>query len=380
MMKIKIRTHKLYAALLSAVVLILLAAAIALADGSIDTINKWAWGTNAGWINFNDANGSVTVFSDHLEGYAWGENIGWIRMGTCSGSPCTHINTTNLNYGVNNDGVGNLSGYAWGTNIGWINFNPSDSQVWVDPVTGDFEGEAWSENVGWIRFSGTAVDTTDYNVNTNWRGDLITAIYENDVAAIITNHRPGAASSAGLIITDDGFLNQSGDGIIFGHNNAAFQGEITTDLDNSSADKRWARIWQLDVNDEGGDGGNVMLTFDISDAGGNDNPATNFNPGGTYYLLGRAAGSNVSFTDVPVVSQSVSGDSITFVVNANNLGSEFTVGGAQDSPTAVSLHSVSANSGVNLPAVVIAMLFLAIMSGVILRRLGNAGNLPPVKM
>jgi len=48
MMKNKIRTHKLYSALFSAVVLTLLVVAIALADGSIDAINKWAWGTNAG--------------------------------------------------------------------------------------------------------------------------------------------------------------------------------------------------------------------------------------------------------------------------------------------------------------------------------------------
>ena len=39
--------------------------------GDIDGTDKYAWSTNAGWINFNaDPHGKVTVYSDHLEGYA----------------------------------------------------------------------------------------------------------------------------------------------------------------------------------------------------------------------------------------------------------------------------------------------------------------------
>ena len=62
--------------------------------------------------------------------------------------------------------TGNLSGYAWGTNVGWINFNPSDSQVTIDPATGSFDGYAWAENVGWIHFKGTA---PAYNAVTDFR-------------------------------------------------------------------------------------------------------------------------------------------------------------------------------------------------------------------
>lgn len=328
-MKNQRETHKRYPALLSAVVLALLLAAITLADGSIDTINKWAWSTNAGWVSLNDANGNTTVYSDHLEGYAWGENVGWMRLGTASGgSVHTYANDADNTYGVNNDGVGNLSGYAWGTNIGWINFNPADGQVWVDPVSGDFSGYAWSENVGWISFNGIAQDTTAYKTNTAWHGDLL-PVYENNIAAIITTHRPGAAASAGLTIANSAFLNQAGDGIIFGHNNVTFGCCETANLGSSGAEKRWARIWQLDVNDETANGGNVTLTFDISDAGGNAGVA-DFDVGGTYFLLKRAAGSSVNFTDVPVVGWTVSGDSITFTVNASNLGSEFTVGISSD--------------------------------------------------
>jgi hypothetical protein len=42
----------------------------------IDSTDKWAWSTNAGWNNFKPATVGVSVYDDHLEGYAWAENIG----------------------------------------------------------------------------------------------------------------------------------------------------------------------------------------------------------------------------------------------------------------------------------------------------------------
>ncbi|MCP5010475.1 MAG: hypothetical protein GY942_10885, partial [Aestuariibacter sp.] len=91
------------------------------AAGNIDSKNKWAWAGNAGWLNFNPTHGGgVTVYDDHLEGYAWAENIGWVRLGTHdSGGTHTYDNNAADNYGVNNDGNGNLSGYAWSANAGW---------------------------------------------------------------------------------------------------------------------------------------------------------------------------------------------------------------------------------------------------------------------
>jgi hypothetical protein len=137
------------------------------ATGNIDPTDKWAWGTNVGWINFAPAHGGVTVYADHLEGYAWAENIGWIRLGThTGGGDHTYGNTSNTDYGVNNDGAGGLSGYAWSTNAGWINFNPAHSGTSIDPTTGSFDGYAWGENVGWIHFKGTGA--VAYNVVTHW--------------------------------------------------------------------------------------------------------------------------------------------------------------------------------------------------------------------
>jgi hypothetical protein len=122
--------------------------------GNIDPDEKWAWATNAGWINFAplcDGCEGVAVYADHLEGYAWGENIGWIRLGTRTGGGAhTYRNTSAANYGVNIDPAGELYGYAWGANVGWIKFDPTDGGVSIDASTGSFDGYAWGENVGWI--------------------------------------------------------------------------------------------------------------------------------------------------------------------------------------------------------------------------------------
>jgi hypothetical protein len=133
------------------------------AAGNIDPVNKWAWATNAGWINFNPANGGVTVCGDHLEGHAWAENIGWIKLGTFSGCAAhTYSNTSATDYGVNKDSSGHLSGNAWSTSAGWIKFDPTNGGVTVASGSGSFDGYAWAENIGWIHFKGTG--SVAYNV------------------------------------------------------------------------------------------------------------------------------------------------------------------------------------------------------------------------
>ena len=64
------------------------ATAVALAfvggTSNIDPDNKFAWGENAGWLNWRDANADddgVVVAADHLAGFIWGENTGWIDVG-----------------------------------------------------------------------------------------------------------------------------------------------------------------------------------------------------------------------------------------------------------------------------------------------------------
>ncbi len=171
-MKNRIRSYVRPLGLVAALLLLLLAAGVALAAGNIDTDNKWAWGSNVGWLNFNDTNGGVTVYADHLEGDVWAENVGWIRLGSYDGGGAhTYANDAANTYGVNyNNTTGVLSGYAWGTNVGWINFKPTHGGVTINTSSGDFSGYAWGENVGWINFnssgSGRTSSSGAYKVKT----------------------------------------------------------------------------------------------------------------------------------------------------------------------------------------------------------------------
>jgi hypothetical protein len=129
-------------------------------DGS-----QYAWGENVGWINAEPAvSGTpiaqgVTVSGSGVTGYMYGENIGWINLSCQNNATCGSTG----NYGVTNDGLGNLAGYAWGENVGWISFSCANNQstcattgnygVDIDPLTGEWSGAAWGENIGWINFS-----------------------------------------------------------------------------------------------------------------------------------------------------------------------------------------------------------------------------------
>jgi len=116
-------------------------------DGTISSTYKYSWTENAGWLNFGTSEGNIHITDSALTGYVWGENIGWISLNCSNNSSCGTVN-----YGVSNDGNGNLSGYAWSENAGWINFNPTYGGVSINS-SGEFSGYAWGENIGWIIFS-----------------------------------------------------------------------------------------------------------------------------------------------------------------------------------------------------------------------------------
>lgn len=127
-------------------------------DGS-----QYAYGANVGWLNFEPSEGpGVHVSKTQLTGYVWAENIGWISLSCENTSSCGTVN-----YGVTNDGAGNLGGYAWGQNVGWVNFNPKvagDANhygVTIDSE-GNFAGWAYGENIGWINFN--SAQLFNYNV------------------------------------------------------------------------------------------------------------------------------------------------------------------------------------------------------------------------
>jgi hypothetical protein len=121
---------------------------------TIDPVNKYAYGANLGWMNWtgDTANGAV-IGAYVCSGYIYSANAGWINLG--SGSPTNGIYYQNVSandFGVNQDGVGNLRGYAYGANIGWINFENTGAPK-VNMITGQMSGYVWSANCGWISLS-----------------------------------------------------------------------------------------------------------------------------------------------------------------------------------------------------------------------------------
>jgi hypothetical protein len=122
---------------------------------TIDPVNRYTYGANLGWINWvGDTNNGVIIGNYVCSGYIYSANVGWINLG--SGSPASQIqyqNNSGTDFGVNNDGLGNLSGYAWGANIGWITFEQIYGKPKVNLLTGVLSGYVWSANCGWISLS-----------------------------------------------------------------------------------------------------------------------------------------------------------------------------------------------------------------------------------
>jgi len=121
---------------------------------TIDSVNRYAYGANIGWMNWvADTNNGAVIGQYVCSGYIYSANVGWINLG--SGSPANGIqyqNNSATDFGVNQDGLGNLSGFAYGANIGWINFTNTGAPM-INMITGQMSGYAWSANCGWISLS-----------------------------------------------------------------------------------------------------------------------------------------------------------------------------------------------------------------------------------
>ena len=134
---------------------ILLPSALVHAATTIDSVNKYAYGANLGWMDWTGDNAHGVVIGEYVcSGYIYSANVGWINLG--SGLPANGIqyqNNSASDFGVNNDGLGNLSGYAWGANIGWITFEQLYGKPKVNLLTGVLSGYVWCANCGWISLS-----------------------------------------------------------------------------------------------------------------------------------------------------------------------------------------------------------------------------------
>jgi len=130
---------------------------LAFASTTIDAANNFAWAANLGWLNCRGDNANGAVIGEYVcSGYIYSANVGWINLG--SGAPANGVNYQNLSatdFGVNQDGLGNLRGYAWGANVGWVNFEVTGAPK-VDLATGNLSGYVWSANCGWISLSNAA--------------------------------------------------------------------------------------------------------------------------------------------------------------------------------------------------------------------------------
>ena len=171
----------------TAVLLSVVAVTALVGATNVDTVYKWGWGENIGWMNWRDANGGtdgVYIGVKILSGYIWAENVGWVDTG--DGTPAGgdhYANVDGTDYGVNVDNSDDLYGLAWGENIGWVNFDTRDKGIErasVDRPNHRLRGYVWGENVGWINLddgshyvvycscgdidgNGGVVDLSDFN-------------------------------------------------------------------------------------------------------------------------------------------------------------------------------------------------------------------------
>lgn len=122
------------------------------AGTTIDAANKYAYGANIEWMDWTGDNTHGVVIGAYVcSGYIYSANVGWINLG--GGSPANGIqykNNSATDFGVNQDGLGNLTGYAWSANCGWITFEQTYGAPKINMITGQMSGYVWSANCGWI--------------------------------------------------------------------------------------------------------------------------------------------------------------------------------------------------------------------------------------
>lgn len=175
------RTIETKLLIVTAVVFSFIISHSAFAGTTIDTANHYAWGPNLGWMDWRGDTANGAVIGEYVcSGYIYSANVGWINLG--NGAPADGIyysNTTASDWGVNQDGLGNLRGYAWGANVGWIAFK-TNGMPRVDLYTGKMSGYVWSANCGWISLSNVVayVQTDTIAPGTDTDGDGIPDAWE----------------------------------------------------------------------------------------------------------------------------------------------------------------------------------------------------------
>ncbi len=143
-------------------VLVLIGARSAPGQSTVDTVNRYNYAGNVGWLDWRADGANGAVFSEGFaSGYVYGANIGWVSLG--DGSPTNGTAYSNMladDFGVNIDASSDedfflLSGYAYSANCGWIQFDTVAQtgemhRPRIEKLTGILRGFAYSANFGWI--------------------------------------------------------------------------------------------------------------------------------------------------------------------------------------------------------------------------------------
>lgn len=134
----------------------------AAAETTVSDVDKYSYGANLGWIDWQGDGTSGAAFSAAFaSGFIYGANIGWISIG--DGSPLNgtdYGNASAADFGVNVDADSDpdfflLSGRAYSANIGWINFDVvaqtgPTGRPRIDKTDARLKGFAYSANLGWL--------------------------------------------------------------------------------------------------------------------------------------------------------------------------------------------------------------------------------------
>ena len=160
------------------------------AQSTINSVNRFAYGANIGWLDCRADGVNGTVLGEYIcSGYIYAANVGWINLG--GGTAVNGIryqNNSASDFGVNHDGLGNLRGYAWGANIGWVNFENQGAPR-LDLCTGKLSGSVYGANVGWISLSNSVafVQTDSLRRGVDTDGDGIPDAFELTWTGSLTN-------------------------------------------------------------------------------------------------------------------------------------------------------------------------------------------------
>ncbi len=152
--------------------------------------------------------------------------------------------------------------------------------------------------------------------------------YTQDLAGIgmETTFIKNTAFSAGLLLMDNGFLNDAGDYVMAGHNSPG--NSIAYDALPANIQMRWERIWNIERTEGGaGSPNNILIAFDFEKSG------FEFIAGDPqdYSLLFRP-GTTGNFTIKPTVSTRKRENTIIFEIASNQLATGYYSIGGQVPP------------------------------------------------